>query len=75
MGVSVSAIMEKKILEEIRSLRETLERIEILLEERLIGVEEPLPDEVRAIEEYEAEKKKGGMELVDLDEVLRGSEG
>ncbi len=74
MGISVSAIMEKKILEEIRSLRETLERIEILLEERLIGVEEPLPDEVRAIEEYEAEKK-GGMELVDLDEVLRGSEG
>ena len=39
----MSAVTEKIILKEIRVLREVLERIEALLEERLIGVEEPLP--------------------------------
>jgi len=41
----MSTITEKELLEEIRSIRKTLEHIEALLEERLIGVEEPLPDE------------------------------
>jgi hypothetical protein len=50
--------VERAILEEVRSIRERLERIEALLGERLIGVEEPLPDEVNAIEEYEAEKEE-----------------
>jgi hypothetical protein len=67
----MSESMEKAILEEIRSLRETLERIEALLEERLIGVEEPLPDKVKAIEEYERGKESGEMELVKLENVLR----
>ena len=67
------ATVEKAILEEIRSLREMLERIEALLEERLIGVEEPLLDEVKAIEEYEEEKVSGRVELVRLEDVLRGA--
>jgi len=74
MGVRVSAVTEKMILKEIRALREVLERIEALLEERLIGVEEPLPDEARVIEEYEADKERGRVELVKLEDVLRGPE-
>jgi len=70
----VSAVVEKMILEELRALREVLERIEALLEERLIGVEEPLPDEAKAIEEYEDEKKRGRVELVKLEDVAGGSE-
>ncbi|RLG87056.1 MAG: hypothetical protein DRO39_01445 [Thermoprotei archaeon] len=68
------ATMEKMLLEEIRALREVLERIEPLPEEHLVGVEEPLPNEARVIEEYEAEKKRGRVELVKLEDVLRGSE-
>ena len=64
----MSTTVEKALLEEVRVLREMLERIEALLEERLVGVEEPLPDEVEAIEEYRAEKK-GGVELVKLEGV------
>ena len=64
----VSTTVEEALLEEVRVLREMLERIEALLEERLVGVEEPLPDEVEAIEEYRAEKK-GGVELVKLEGV------
>jgi len=56
---------------ELRELRTILERIEALLEERLIGIEEPLPDEAEAIREYEDEKTKGKVELVDLEDVLR----
>ena len=70
----MSAVTEKMILKEIRVLREVLERIEALLEERLIGVEEPFPDEARVIEEYEAEKERDRVELVKLEDVLRGSE-
>jgi len=69
----MSAVVEKAILEEIRSLKEMLERIEALLEERLIGIEEPLPDEVKAVEEYEEEKKSGRIELVKLEDILRGA--
>lgn len=61
-------IVEKIILEEIRAIREVLERIEALLEERLIGIEEPLPDEVEVIKEYEADKKSDRVKLVKLED-------
>ncbi|RLF18315.1 MAG: hypothetical protein DRZ82_08455 [Thermoprotei archaeon] len=61
-------IVEKIILEEIRAISEVLERIEALLEERLIGIEEPLPDEVEVIKEYEADKKSDRVKLVKLED-------
>jgi len=64
----VTDIVEKIILEEIRAIREVLERIEALLEERLIGIEEPLPDEVEVIKEYEADKKSDRVKLVKLED-------
>lgn len=67
----VLKLVEKMILEGIRALRGMLEHIGALLEGRLIGVDEPLPDEVRAVEEYEAEKKSGKLELMRLEDVIR----
>jgi len=64
----VTDIVEKIILEEIRAISEVLERIEALLEERLIGIEEPLPDEVEVIKEYEADKKSDRVKLVKLED-------
>ncbi|BEP17749.1 hypothetical protein PYJP_11010 [Pyrofollis japonicus] len=69
----MSAAIEKAILEEIRSLKTILERIEALLEERLIGLEEPLPDEVKAIKEYENEKRSGKVELLRLEDIIKES--
>jgi hypothetical protein len=69
----LSAVIEKAILEEIRSLKAMLERIEALLEERLIGIEEPLPDEIEAIKEYENEKKSGKVELLRLEDITEES--
>ncbi len=62
---------EEFLYRELRELRTIPERIEALLEERLIGIEEPLPDEAEAIREYEDEKTKGKVELIDLEDVLR----
>ncbi len=62
---------ERLLYDEIRELRAILEHIEALLEERLLGIDEPLPDEVEAIKEYEADKEKGEVELISLDDILR----
>ena len=61
---------ERLLYDEIRKLRAILEHIEALLEERLLGIDEPLPDEVEAIREYEADKEKGRVELISLDNIL-----
>ena len=70
VGVLMSVSKERRLYDEIRELRAILEHIEALLEERLLGIDEPLPDEVEAIKEYEADKKKGKIELVNLDDIL-----
>ena len=61
--------VEKQILEELRMLRERVERLESLLEERLIEVEEPEPDEVEAIKEYMDAKRKGKVSLTKLEDL------
>jgi len=50
-------------------LRERVERLETLLEERLIGVEEPEPDEIEAIREYMDAKRKGKVSLTKLEDL------
>ncbi len=46
------------ILNSLRSIRE-----------RLIGVEEPLPDEAEAIENYERRKAEGRLSLIELENL------
>ncbi|MEB3778882.1 MAG: hypothetical protein GSR85_01425 [Desulfurococcales archaeon] len=62
---------EELLYKGLRELRAILERIEALLEEQLIAIEEPLSDEVEAIREYKSGEKRGTVELVELDDVLR----
>ena len=59
----------EEVMRELRLIRERLKRVEALLEERLIGLEDPLPDEVGEVEGYE-EEKAGRLELVYLEEVF-----
>jgi len=67
--MSSSAI--KQVLEEVRLLREKVERLEELVEERLVGLEEPLEDEVEAIKEYMKAKKKGNIELIPVEDIQK----
>ena len=62
---------EELLHRELHELKSILERIEALLEERLIGIDDPLPDETEAIREYENDKKNRQIELFSLEEVLR----
>jgi len=71
----MTEIKEKLLYDEIRELKAILEHIEALLEERLLGIDEPLPDEVGAIKEYEADKKKGKVELISLNDILGKKDG
>ena len=61
------------VLKEVRVVRRKLERLENLVEERLVGSELPSEDEVKAVAEYEVAKKNKTVELVPLRDVARGT--
>ncbi len=60
----------KLLYDEIQELKLILEHIESLIEERILGIDEPLPDEVEAIKEYDVDKEKGKTELINLNDVI-----
>ena len=62
-----------EVLKEVKLVRKKLERLEGLVEERLVGCEPPLPDEVEATAEYEAAKKKKTLHLVPLKDAMKGT--
>jgi hypothetical protein len=63
-------------LKEIRSLLQKLNKkvdgLNDLVEERLIGCQEPTKEDVAAIEEYEATEKNRKLSLVPLSELAKG---
>ena len=63
----------KEVLKEVKLVREKVERLEELIEERLIGLEEPLKDEVEAIKEYKEAKKKGNLKLIPIENFEKGT--
>ena len=69
----MSSVSLETIHKELMSLYERMERIEELIEERLIGVDEPLADETTAIKKYIKAKKDKSLQLFPLKEVERMS--
>ncbi|MEM2939936.1 MAG: hypothetical protein QW304_00050 [Thermoproteota archaeon] len=59
----------EEVLKEVRLIRSKVERLEDLVEERLIGSDEPLKDEAEAIREYLEAKEKGDVEYIPLEEI------
>jgi len=62
----------KEILKEVKLVREKVERLEELVEGRLVGSEEPSDDDAEAIKEYMKDKKKGSIELTPIEDVQKG---
>ena len=62
----------KEVLEEVKLVRKKIERLEELVEERLVGYETPSDDEVEAIKDYEIEKKKKTLDLIPLGNAAKG---
>jgi hypothetical protein len=69
----MSNIDLEEVLKEVRVVRRKIERLENLVEERLVGSVPPSEDEVKAIAEYEVAKKKKTVELVPLRNAARGT--
>jgi len=59
------------LLKEVRDIRSSVEKLESIIEQRLLGEEEPLDDEKLAIKEYEEDKAKNRLELVSLEDTMR----
>jgi len=57
--------------EEVKLVCEKVERLKELVEERLVGSEEPLQDEVAAIKGFLTAKKKGSLRWVPIEEVSK----
>ena len=66
--VSYSRVLAE-ILEQLRRLNDSVDRLEDLIEERLVGVEKPFPDEIEAIKRYEKAKRKKEISLVRLEDL------
>ncbi|MBI2937311.1 MAG: hypothetical protein HYY22_03810 [Thaumarchaeota archaeon] len=66
MGADLEAL-----LKEVRDIRSSVEKLESIIEQRLLGEEEPLDDEKLAIKEYEEDKAKNRLELVSLEDTMR----
>ena len=60
-----------ELLKEIREMKTSVDKVENIVETRLVGVEPPLKDEVRAIQKYEDLKRKGNVEYIPLGEALK----
>jgi hypothetical protein len=56
-----------EILKEIRVVRKEVERLECLIEEWLLPISEPLPDEVRALKRYVRDKLTGRLKFERLE--------
>lgn len=63
----------KEVLKEVKLVRKKIERLEKLVEERLVGCEAPQEDEVEAIKEYKAAKKNKTLDLVPLKNAAKGT--
>jgi len=67
VGLLMSGSALKEVLKEVKLVREKVERLEELVEERLIGLEAPSEDGVKAINEYLKAKEKGSVELIPVE--------
>ena len=56
----------RELLKEVKNIRLRVEKLENVIQERLLGQEEPSDAEKMAIREYEESKAKGRLELVPL---------
>jgi len=65
----LTLVPTSQILKEIRVLRKEVERLEGLIEERLLPMSKPLPDEADAIKRYIRDKRTGRLKFVRLEEL------
>ena len=56
----------EEISKEVTEIKFMLEKIEGIIDARLVGIEEAEEDEIREIEDYDKRKREGKIELNEL---------
>ena len=69
----MSSSVLDEVLRQVKVIREKIEKVEAIIEERLVGVEEPSIDEAKAVRDYLKAKDKGKIQLVPLEDVEKGT--
>lgn len=59
------------LMKELRDVKASVEKVENIVEKRLVGEDTPLKDEIAITKEYELLKDKGALKLVSLEEALK----
>jgi len=68
-----SEVELKEIKSLLLKLNKKVDGLNDLVEERLIGCEEPTKEDVEAIKEYESAKKTGKLTLIPLSDLTKGT--
>ncbi len=63
----------KEIKSLLLNLNKRVEGLNELVEERLIGCEEPTKEDIKAVQAYETAKKKGKLVLMPLSDLTKGT--
>lgn len=65
-NINYSGVMMGEIEKELAEIKLMLEKIESVVDSRLIGIENPEEDEILEINEFEKRKKIGDLELNEI---------
>lgn len=57
------------LMNELKEIRNELRKVSMLVENRVVGVENPTTEEINAIKEFERERKEGKLKLIPLNKL------
>jgi hypothetical protein len=59
----------RTLLNELEAIKSEIKKVSMMIESRLVGLEKPTLEEVKAIKEFEKRKKKGKLKLIPLSKI------
>jgi hypothetical protein len=59
----------RTLLNELSAIKSEIKKVSMIIESRLVGLERPTLEEVKAIKEFEKQKKKGKLKLIPLSKI------
>jgi hypothetical protein len=60
----------RTLLNELEAIKSEIKKVSMMIESRLVGLERPTLEEVKAIKEFEERKKKGKLKLIPLSKIV-----
>jgi|YelNatPaOPRAMG01_1025707.scaffolds.fasta_scaffold30410_2 hypothetical protein len=67
--MKIEKIKPNTLLNELAAIKSEIKKVSMIVESRLIGLEKPTKEEIKAIKKFEIEKKKGKLKLIPLEKI------